>query len=406
MTAVLSHTHTHDFSPAGASELRVLHVIGALDPEFGGTSEVAVNMCIASQRAGIRTTLVFAADARVEDVIQVVEDRLTSEGVTVRRFRTLPLMAFYARRWGISIGMCRWIMRNAGRFDVLHIHQTWGLAQIAALIAAMVWRHPCVVTPHESLTNYDVDREKRLVKSLLKRWYLTASASVWVTSPLEADDSIPPRHRSKSRVVPYPLSPSEPSAVSLARRGFGNALTVGFLGRLHPKKNVDLVVRALALAPDGTRLRVAGDGPAALKQSLLGCAADVGVASRVDWLGFVARKNRAAFLESINVLVLVSEYESFGLAVAEAMAHGLPVVVSARTGIAAIIQKYQCGIVVEPRVADVAAALQRLADDRELANRMGTQGPVAVREKLSMDAYGAGARSGYRLLASSQNKRR
>jgi len=383
-----------------ASDLCVLHVIGAVDPEFGGTSEVAVSMCIASQRAGIRTTLLFAADASAEEVIRTIEARLRSEEVSVRRFRTVPLVRFYARRWGLSVQLCRWVIRHAGRFDVIHIHQAWGLAQIAALLAAMAWQRPCVFTPHASLTNYDIDREKRFVKSLLKRWYLSAAARVWLTSPLEARDSMPPRHLSKSRIVPCPLAASEAWPVSTPRRtpNPDEPLTVGFLGRLHPKKNVDLVIRSIALAPDGIRLRVAGDGPAPIRRDLMQCAADSGVADRVEWLGFVTRENRSAFFESIDVLVLVSEYESFGLAVAEAMAHGLPVIVSSRTGIASIIKKYECGMVIEPTQADVAGALQRLAADPALVSRLGSQGPVAVENELSMDSYGAGARLGYQQL--------
>lgn len=389
-----------------SSDIRVLHVIGAVDPEFGGTAEVSVSMCIASQRAGIPTTLLFAADAGAEDVIRTVETRLRSEGVAVRHFRTVGLARFYARRWGISIQLCRWVMRHAGRFDVIHIHQAWGLAQVAAFLATMAWQRPCVITPHESLTNYDIDREKRFVKSLLKRWYLSAATRVWLTSPLEASDSMPPRHLSKSRIVPYPLAASEAWPVSAPRRtpNPDEPLTVGFLGRLHPKKNVDLVIRSIALAPDGIRLRVAGDGPAPIKRDLMQCAADNGVAERVEWLGFVTRDNRSAFFESINVLVLVSEYESFGLAVAEAMAHGLPVIVSSRTGIAPIITMYECGMVVEPTQAAVAGALQRLAADPALVMRLGSQGPVAVEKELSMDAYGVGARSGYQQLISTPGR--
>lgn len=392
---VLTGKPSHGVGSIDSHGIRVLHVIGAVDPEFGGTAEVSVNMCIASRRAGVHTTLAFAVAAEAEDAIRPIEVRLLSEGVGVRRFRTVPVMRFYARRWGISLRLCRWILRHTGRFDVVHIHQAWGLAQIAAVLAAGAWRRPCIITPHESLTNYDVDREKRLVKALLKRWYLGAAVGIWVTSPLEAKDSVPPRHAAKARVVPYPLSPLVGPRPPSPLREPDAPLTVGFLGRLHPKKNVDLLIRALPLAPGDTRLRVAGNGPEPFEQHLLKCADDAGVAHRVEWLGFVARHDRTTFLDSLDALLLVSEYESFGLAIAEALVQGRPVIVSPNTGIASIVEKYGCGFVVDATEAAVADALQRLAADPELAVHMGQQGRLAVERELSMDVYGLATRLGY-----------
>ncbi|MGI8730736.1 MAG: glycosyltransferase [Solirubrobacteraceae bacterium] len=381
-------------------------MIGALDPEFGGPTAAAVSACIASPRCDVSNTMVYATAVSAQAAVRQAEDKLRSEGVNIRRFRTLPLAPSYARRWGISIGLCRWVMRHAGRFDIVHVHQTWGLAQVTALVAAIVWRRPVVVTPHESLTNYDVDREKTFVKSLLKRWYLRAAGRIEVSSPLEQDDSVPPRHLGKSQVVPHPLEESETSIVSVSPRTAGEPLTVGFLGRLHPKKNVDLLIQAVAQGAVSTRLRVAGDGPEEFKRSLVRCAADHGVVDRVEWLGFVPADDRSAFLGSIDVLVLASEYECFGIVIAEAMAQSVPVIVSPRTGLAPMVVEYGCGIVVEPTVSDVAAALALLATDVELAARLGSQGPIAVREELSLSAYGAVARLGYEGLLSARGRDR
>lgn len=400
MTRWRSAFSSPDVQVKSDGTMRVLHVIGAVDPEFGGTSEVSVNMCIAAQRKNVRTTLAFAFAASAEESIQAIEDRLAREGVTVRRFPTVPIFQFHARRWGMSIQLFRWIMRHAGRFDIVHIHQVWGLAQVAALVVVTLSRRPCVITPHESLTDYDVDREKRLIKSLLKRWYLRSASSMWITSPLEAIDTIPPRHISKSRVVPYPLPSSRATPRSQRPRNPRQPLVAGFLGRLHPKKNVDLIVRSVARGPAGTRLRVAGSGPEAFERTLVKGAAECGVADRVEWLGFVTRNERPAFLDSLDVLLLVSEYESFGLAIAEGMARGVPVIVSSRTGIASIVAKYDCGLVVEPNPTEVAAALLLLADDTQRAARMGAQGLIAVRDELTMDAYGTRARLGYEDLVS------
>lgn len=381
------------------TDISVLRVIGGLEPASGGPTEVTVNACIASQRCGIRNTLVFAGGVSDGRSTARLEDRLRSEGVTVKRFATLPVGDFYARRWGVSLPLCRWLMRNAGRFDVVHIHQTWGLAQLTAMIAALAWRRPFCLTPHESLTNYDVNREKRFAKSLLKRWYLASAARVELASALELGDSIPPNRRAKCVLLPHPLLTLDPVSLEPRPPTDDAPLTVGFLGRLHPKKNVDVLLRALALVGDGARLRVAGEGPEPLRQRLVACANDSGLSARVEWLGFITQSDRPAFFQSIDVLVLPSEYESFGVAAAEAMAYGVPVIVSSRTGVAEMVSKYGCGVVVEPTARSVAAALERFANDGALATRLGLQGPIAVQQEMSMAAYGARARANYHLIA-------
>jgi glycosyltransferase involved in cell wall biosynthesis len=387
-------------------DLRVLRVIGALNPELGGTSAAAVSACIASQRCGVSNTIVFAAAAGSEEDVKPTEDRLRSEGVRVKRFRILPLVPTYVQPWGVSAGLCRWVMRHAGRFDVIHIHQAWGLAQIIALMAAKLWSRPCLITPHESMTNYDVDREKTLLKSLLKRVYLKAVSGIEVSSSLEQADSIPPRYLWKSRILPHPVDADTRRPPPEIGRGAGEPLIAGFLGRLHPKKNVDVLIRAVALDAFGTRLRIAGDGPEPLKRTLADCATDNGVEDRVEWLGFVPAGNRAAFLRDIDVLVLASDYECFGVAVAEAMAHGVPVIVSKRTGVAAMVAKYGCGIVIDPTPPRVAAALELIRTDERYAAQLGSQGRVAVQEELSMAAYGTAALSGYESLVAARRVRR
>jgi glycosyltransferase involved in cell wall biosynthesis len=172
-------------------------------------------------------------------------------------------------------------------------------------------------------------------------------------------------------------------------------LVVGFLGRLDRKKNVGLIIEAVSTLDGDATLRIAGDGLEDHKASLLVTARSAGIAERIEWLGFVSRAERPTFFDRVDVILLVSEYECFGVAAAEAMSHGICVVVSDQTGIAPIVAEYGCGFVVAADVSSIATALRAVSTDRPLLSQMGSRGPVAVRAELSMDAYGSLARQNY-----------
>jgi len=138
------------------------------------------------------------------------------------------------------------------------------------------------------------------------------------------------------------------------------------LARLHPKKGLDILLRALADLP-GAYLWIAGDGP--LKHELPRLAAQLGVADRVRFLGW--RNDRAALLAACDICVFPSRYEPFGTVMIEAWAAGKPLIAAAAAGPAAYVKNEENGLLVP--VDDVEAlnyAIARVMSDIELNQRL------------------------------------
>lgn len=117
---------------------------------------------------------------------------------------------------------------------------------------------------------------------------------------------------------------------------------LGTLGRLHVNKGLDIVIKALGrLRHDGVRarLRIAGDGPQ--KNELMALTRSLGLESLVDFCGWVAPV--ADYLNSLDLFVLPSRVEPFGLVVAESMAAGVPVVASSIDGPRQILRGGELG---------------------------------------------------------------
>lgn len=139
------------------------------------------------------------------------------------------------------------------------------------------------------------------------------------------------------------------------------------MGRLHPNKGFDVLLRALALVP-GAHLSLAGEGPE--RAALETLAAELGVADRVAFLGW--RRDTGALLAACDVFVCSSRHEPLGNIVLEAFSAERPVVAAAAAGPVELIRDGQNGLLVpleapEPMAAAIAALIAEPARAAALA---------------------------------------
>ena len=148
-----------------------------------------------------------------------------------------------------------------------------------------------------------------------------------------------------------------------------------FTGRLVPHKGVDVLLQALVQLPQDVVLVVIGAGPRL--PSLVGLARRLGVEDRVRFCPAVTDEDLPRYLALGDVFVFASQnrLEGFGLAVAEAMAAGLPVVIADMPGVREVIEPGREGLLAEPLIAsDLAEKIRVILDDPSLAKRMGHAG--------------------------------
>jgi len=150
-------------------------------------------------------------------------------------------------------------------------------------------------------------------------------------------------------------------------------------GTLRPLKGQDILLRAVArLAPRHPRLRLVllGDGP--WRSHLEGLAADLGIADRVRFAGVVA-EGVPEMLGAADVFVHASRNEAYGIAIAEAMAAGVPVVATRVGGIPEVVRDGETGALVPPEDPEAfAAAMGAVLDDAGLRERFAREGRVAA----------------------------
>jgi colanic acid/amylovoran biosynthesis glycosyltransferase len=264
---------------------------------------------------------------------------LAAEGGIVRNLKRRP--------WALPLmlgSVVATVRRAAEHADLVHAH--W----LPLAVCALRLRRPVVVTLHGS----DLEYARRF--PALARRVLRLGAVVIAVSRALAEDAARLGARDV-RVVP--------NGIDLPRNVGPEAEPpqVLFVGRLTPEKGVAELVEATR----GLDLVVAGDGP--LRSHVPGA------------LGFVPRAELEGLYARAAVAVFPSRREGFGVACAEAMAHGRPVVASAVGGLRDLVVDGETGFLVPPRdPAALRAAIERLLADPELRRRLGAAARRRVAE--------------------------
>lgn len=258
--------------------------------------------------------------------------------------------------------------------NLLHVHYVGGYGLLALLsgvrpVMMSVW----------GADVYDVPARSAAHRTLI-RIILNSAALITSTSHVMARQTKRLGVRPPIEVVPFGVETDRFKPRSTKATG---KITIGTVKTLHPKYGIDTLIQAFAL------LRQRLDGPFSLKIVGKGdhrteyeqLARSLGLATDVMFTGAVAHEDVPDALRSIDIFVAVSRWdsESFGVAIIEASACQLPVIVSDAGGLPEVVIDNVTGIIV-PREdpARLADALARLVMDESLRNKMGDAGRVHV----------------------------
>lgn len=234
------------------------------------------------------------------------------------------------RRFGISPSMHKALKDAAQTAHIIHNHSLWMLPNIYPVSAVRRTRCLIVTSPRGTLSHYALTRSKwikKVIWALGQGDVLKRSSCLHATSESEYLDIRQRELRPPVAIIPngieIPLGQKKYKA-SQGRRG------LLFLGRIHPIKGIDMLIRAWARVekryPEW-ELHIIGpdkDGYLLQMQSL---SSELHL-ERIKFLGPVYGREKSKAYWSADLFVLPTHSENFGLAVAEALAHGLPAIVS------------------------------------------------------------------------------
>jgi len=336
--------------------MRILEIIGSVDPRHGGAIEGLIRQCAVRERRGFEThiaSLDQPAAAWVQDC--PVRTFACGSGTTNH-------LDSRTRRYGYTPKLVPWLRDHVNDYDLVVVNGLWNYTSLAARLTLPRSTVPYVVFPHGMLDSwFRVNNPfKHAAKQLL--WLaaegplLANARSVLFTTADEmarADNAFWP-YRVRGRVVGYGTADieGEPGMQTVAFRRRLPALAdrqyLLFLGRLHPKKGCDVLVDAFARVAAShplIDLVMAGPDPSGFRAVLEAAARAAGIAERIHWPGMLSGDTKWGALRGCQALVLPSHQENFGVVVTEALAAGRPVLISDQVNIWREVQAAGAGIV-------------------------------------------------------------
>jgi glycosyltransferase involved in cell wall biosynthesis len=287
----------------------------------------------------------------------------------------------------------------ARQTDLVHMHTLWTYPTLAAAWLCRKLGTPYVVMPHGMLDPHSLTR-KRLRKWVYGRvleWPNVRAARAMIYTHAEEQRLAEQAVGGLPAGYVVSLGADEPPATGraeLAERFLamhpelrGRSL-VTFLGRLHPKKGLDLLIPAFAAvlqAVSDARLMLVGPGEENYLRSLRGSVVEYGLRDAVVFTGPLANEAKWQALAASTVFVLPSYQENFALTVVEALRCGVPVVLSRRVNIWQDVTRAEAGLACDLSVAGVAGAILRYVQEPALRAAAASGGQALIAERFNWD---------------------
>ena len=280
--------------------------------------------------------------------------------------------------------------------DVIHIHELWHYPGFSAHRAALNANKPYVITVHGGLDPWALGHKgfkKKLYMALLQRKMLDRAATLHALTAKEALDI-----RGNNLTAPVIVIPNginiqsrDPSKISTADKTEfkrkPDELTIMFMGRLHPIKGLDILSEAfgqLSKSRANVRLVIAGPDEGGYQAEIETLLRKVGALHNTLFTGWIDGDTKATALESADVFVLPSYSEGFSMSVLEAMAYGLPVIISKQCDFPEV-EEAEAGVIINTDADSLTDSLNRLLDNPQRRKEMGARGRKLVQERYNWD---------------------
>ena len=390
--------------------MRILQIIPSISLVYGGPSQMVLGLSAALAAKNIDVTII-TTDSN-GDIGQLPLDVPLNEPIQQNGYQIIYFRCYPWRRYKFSFSLLQWLNENARQFDLAHLHALFSPVTTLAATIARYHHLPYIIRPCGMLDPADLQKKKRLKQiyaTLLERPNLAGAAAIHFTSKEEAKISERFGLGSTAK-MPVPRDLVIPLGVTAGlfpkRLRESQVPIILFMSRIEPKKGLDLLIPALeSILGSGIEFHfiLAGSNPqdADYETQIKVQIYNSTLAKYTTITGFVSGDLKVEVLTKADLFVLPSYYENFGIAVAEAMAAGVPVVISDRIHIAEDIQQAEAGWVGPLEVGAIANSIKSALLNPQERQRRGLNGKEYAKKHYNWEAIAQQTIDAYQQILSS-----
>ncbi|MEH1827701.1 MAG: glycosyltransferase [Nostoc sp.] len=372
--------------------MKILMVIPALGDVYGGTTKIVIELAESVAKLGVNVDIV-ATNANGSTTLDVP----LNKWITEKKYRVQYFSYFNFLDYKFTLSMTRWLFHNVCDYDIVHTNAIFSYPVLAAHLACRFRIVPYIATPHGMMEPWALAYKgwkKKFYFSFFENPLLQKANAIQMTASTEA------RHIStldlKTPLVFVSNGINSTDFESLPNpelfyeqfSNTRNKILIIFLGRIDPKKGLDLLATAFAKAHEKfpeTHLIVAGPDNTGFLPTAESYFSEAGCKDAVTFTGMLTGPIKYAALAAANIYVAPSYSEGFSMSVLEGMATGLPCVITTGCNFPEAAES-QAASVVDINADQIANALISLLQDPIQAKNMGDRARKFILENYTWDS--------------------
>jgi glycosyltransferase involved in cell wall biosynthesis len=373
--------------------MKILQIVPSISLVYGGPSQMVLGLSAALAKLGQDVTIITTdsngdtGETPLDVPLGVPVDQ---NGYQIYYFRCSPF-----RRYKFSLSLFTWLANNAKNYDIAHIHALFSPVSSISASIARSRQLPYILRPLGTLDPADLGKKRQLKQiyaTFLEKPNLAAAAGVHFTSQQECQ--ISERFGTKINDIVIPLGIDSFEKPEDQGSDFNipqDKPIILYMSRLDPKKGLDLLLPSLeTLLQRGLDFHfvLAGGNPQDREyENRVKNQIETSILAKNSTItGFVTGKVKNSLLAQADLFVLPSYYENFGIAVAEAMAAGIPVVISDRVDLHPAVQEAAAGWITPCNREELTNTLETALTHPEIRQQRGKNAQDLVLNKYSWDA--------------------
>lgn len=374
--------------------MRILHVVASLAPRHGGPTEAVLGMVRALRAEGMEASILSSNDDLGDALNVPLHEWTLHEGVPCYFIPRVKSQQHTLIGFTYAPGFVPWLKQHVRDYDFIHVHTVFSFPANMAMSIARKAGVPYAVRPLGQLCRWSMAQRSLIKKaqlSLITRRNINGAAFIHATSRMEAGEIAEMNFTSVCKVLPHGLD--LPPAIDDARTALRaelrlpqDRMIVVFMSRFHEKKGIELLLQACAEIQDQPfDLVLAGTGDDCYVESLKQRIAALRL-TNIHWHGFAINERKWRLLQGADLFVLPSHSENFGIAVLEAVACGLPVIVSDQVALADEVVANRLGRAVPVEVKALARAISELLNSPDERTAIRARATTIATERFGWPA--------------------
>lgn len=391
--------------------MKVLMLIPALGPVYGGPSKCVVELTEALGKTGVEIDLV-TTNANGHEVLDVP----LMTWIVEKYYRLQYFPYWHITDYKFSLSLTQWLFQNIKNYDLVHTNAIFSYPNLPAYWACQHSKIPYIVTPMGMLEPWALAykaKKKNLYFKLLEKPALEKANCIQMLASTEAKKAEFLAIKTPISIIPNGVHLENFSPLTEAEIFYqqfphtrGKTLVI-FLGRIDPKKGLDLLAPAFAQAQKQfphLHLIIAGPDNTNFLTTAENYFVEANCREFVTFTGMLTGKLKYAVLSAAQIYVAPSYSEGFSISVLEGMASGLPCIITTGCNFPEAAEN-QAALIIDIDVQQLTGALLNLLENPEKAKQMGQQARQFILENYTWEKVALNLKNTYQdmLVCSSLN---